>query len=82
MAYNTNLPPTIARTGQSSYELRDSTGSVIQTYSQAQMDSPTDWWEDVIAHIIANTGKNDVESMVTDLTLLIVKQDWTFVDER
>lgn len=81
MAYITNLPPTLARTGQSTYELRDSTGAVIQTYDQVQFDHPSDWWGDILVYIDENTANNDVLGKVHDLSLLIINRDYAYVNE-
>jgi hypothetical protein len=81
MAYNTNLPPTIAQTSESTWELRDSTGSVIATYTGKPFDSPDDWWQDIITYVFTNTGGTPLDAL-NDLTLLIIQQDWESVDER
>lgn len=83
MPYNTDLPPTIARTGQSTYELRDATGAVIATYNQAPFDSPDDWWSDLIQYVLgAVQGGSKTENAVNDISLLSIKEDWNYVDER
>lgn len=83
MAYNTDLPPTIARTTQTSYELRDATGTVIATYDRAEMHHPAGWWSDLVGYVANNvSGNTKAIDAVHDVTLLTVAQDWSVVDER
>lgn len=80
MAYSTDLPPTISQTGDSTFELRSSTGSVIATYNQTEFRSPDDWWEDILTFVATNSATNI--GAVNDITLLMIKRDWSYVDER
>jgi hypothetical protein len=83
MAYNTDLPPTIARTAQTAYELRTASGSVIATYDQAAMEHPTGWWPEIITYVVNTvSGSDKAIQAITDLTLLMIQSDWTIVDER
>lgn len=80
MAYNLDLPPTVARTATSTYELRNASGDVIATYDTASMAHPEDWWEDLIRYIQNNA--TSVAAGIYDLTLLMIQSDWEIVDER
>lgn len=83
MAYTTDLPPTIAHVDSDVWELRDATGNVIATYNQTTFESPTDWWSDIVQYILSETsGRTRMEDAVTDISLLIIREDWEFVDER
>lgn len=81
MSYNHNeMPPIIRRTEQQHYQLEGQSGIVIEEYNRPNMSHPSDWWSDLIEAM--QYDYSNFEAAIHDLTLLSVRQDWTFVDDR
>lgn len=82
MSYNTDLPPTIRRTNQTSgtnpddWVLETASGTGIATYSRVGMSVDV-WWEDLVTYIVNNIDPTQPLNAVEDLTLLMVTRDWT-----
>jgi hypothetical protein len=80
MSYNTDLPPRIVRTNRTEggsgddWELQTNSGTTINSYTVTGI-SIDDWWEDLLTYVQSN-ARNTLEA-VEDLTLLMVKKDWT-----
>jgi len=79
MPYNTDLPPTIRRTNQTSGDTADdwvletASGTKIASYTTLGMSVGV-WWEDLLVFVSNNASSN--MDAVNDITLLMVLQDW------
>lgn len=74
------MPPVINRTSDPQYQLETQDGTVIAEYSQNDMSHPGDWWGDMIQAM--RTNYTDPVDAIHDLSLLTIREDWEFIDDR
>lgn len=76
------MPPIVARTGDSTYELRDASGNVIQTYNRPDMWLGV-FLEDLIDYIANNvSGNNSAIKALTDVLLLLETGEWGPIEDE
>lgn len=80
MTYNTDMPPQIRRTDQTSgsdadeWVLETNSGTQIATYTRVGMELSV-WWEDCVDYIASNASST--EAAVKDIALLLAERSWT-----
>ena len=74
------MPPTIRRTADDHYQLEGQSGVTIAEYDTDTMSHPGDWWGDMIAAM--RTSYSDPVDAIHDLSLLTIREDWEFHDDR
>lgn len=74
------MPPTIRRTAQDHYQLEGESGVVVSEFEQERMSHPGGWWSELVTAMQANY--DSPADAIHDLTLLTVRQDWKYVDDR
>lgn len=81
MSYvHSGMPPVIRRTADGHYQLESQGGTIIAEYNRPAMEHPGDWWSDMI-DAMKSAHSSEIDA-IHDLTLLTVKQDWEYVDDR
>jgi len=76
---NSEMPPVIRRNQHEHYQLEGQSGVVVAEFNQAQMSHPGGWWSELVNAMESNY--NDPINAVHDITLLSVREDWTYIDE-
>jgi hypothetical protein len=55
-------------------------GVIVAEYDQSALEHPGGWWSDLVNAMESNY--DTPADAIHDLTLLTVRRDWTFVDDR
>lgn len=77
---HSEMPPVIRRTDTDEYVLEGQSGLVVHTYTQTEMNHPDGWWSELVTAM--ESGYDDLANAIHDLTLLTVRRDWEYIDDR
>jgi hypothetical protein len=77
---HSEMPPVIRRTADDHYQLEGQSGSVVAEFNQTSMNHPGGWWSEMVTAM--ESGYVDLSNAIHDLTLLTVRRDWEYVDDR
>lgn len=76
---HSEMPPVIRRDAHDHYQLEGQSGVIVAEYNGSEMSHPGGWWSDLVNAMEANY--DTPTDAIHDLTLLTVRQDWTYIDE-
>lgn len=74
------MPPVVRRDAHDHYQLEGQSGVVVAEFHQVKMSHPDGWWSALVDAMRANYS--DPVDAIHDLTLLSIRRDWGYVDQR
>lgn len=74
------MPPVLRRTAADRYVLEGQSGVEVASFDQAEMEIPGGFWSELVDAMASNYATPT--DAIHDLTLLSVRQDWVYVDDR